>query len=144
MYTPHCTPPHLLTPSSNIFPIRDTSHLETLAVYSRFVAVCLVTQLRELDLEQIKVGFLYPLHGRRGVFKRQSSSLYQCPVQSLSRNPHPLVTERGGDPVNYRRVPHCEQWFIHPATLHSPQHLHSHTDTSQPFRQILDHKSRYK
>lgn len=117
-------------------PSRDMSHLQTLALYSRFVLVSLVTHCVDQTCTTLKQAFFICCvgGGGGGVFKRESSSLYQRAAQSLSRHPHPLVTERGGDPVNYRRVPRCEQWFLHSATLHSPAHLHSTTDATSTFQ----------
>lgn len=135
LYNP--PPPHPLYhhhPFIKHLPSRDMSHLETLALYSRFASVSLVTQCVDQTCTKLKQAFFICCVGGGGVFKRESSSLYQRPAQSLSRHPHPLVTERGGDPVNYRRVPHCEQWFIHSATLHSPRHLHSTTDTNSTYQ----------
>lgn len=69
----------------------------------------------------IEVGFLYLCEGGGG---GSSTGIplarINAPARSRRRNPHPLVTERGGEPVNYRRIPQFEQWFIHPAALPSP------------------------
>lgn len=98
---------------------------------------CIPPQNRSVCfVHQIEVGFFFqPLHGWRGVLKRQPSSLSETPhitpaphPKSPSRHSHPLVTERGGGPVNYRQVPHSEQWCIHSACsttsafLHRPRH----------------------
>lgn len=57
------------------------------------------------------------------VFKRGNPpSLVDSP------HPHPLVTEKGGDAVNYRRAQQREQWFIRFGAWHSPQHRHSTAD----------------
>lgn len=122
-------PPSILhisiTPLPNIYPNEIPQNLS--AVFKIRLGI-FGYPLRGLDVRQIEVGFLYLVWRWRGVFKRQSSSLSQRPAQSPSRHPHPLVTERGGDPVNYRRVPHSEQWCIHSAFtttsafLHRPRH----------------------
>lgn len=65
-------------------------------------------------MHQIEVGFFicpaWADEGGRvvvGVFKRGNPpSLVDNP------HPHPLVTERGGDAVNYKRARRPEQWFI--------------------------------
>lgn len=52
------------------------------------------------------------------LFKSHTSCLCQRPLlDPASETPHPLVTERGGGPVNYRRIPQSEQWCTHPAAL---------------------------
>lgn len=139
LYTPLTPLPFSIAPS----PPHQTSTLKRCPSSKNLSAVFKIrlgtfgNPLRGLDMHQIEVGFLYLLRGRmkRGeVFKRESSSLYQHPAQPPSRHPHPLVTERGGDAVNYRRAPHYEQWFIHFSTLHPPQHLHSTTDTNSSFQ----------
>lgn len=84
--------------------------------------------LCELDVYQIKVGFLYLLLWMGGLQEAILQHISVPPLQSPSRHSHPLVTERGGDPVNYRQVPHSEQWCIHSAFtttsafLHRPRH----------------------
>lgn len=116
---------HPLT--SFILPLSQTSTLVRYVSPRNLSAACLGIfgdPLRGLDVHQIEEGFLYLLCGRRGFSKRQSSCLYQRPAQSMSRHPHPLVTEQSADPVNYRRVPHREQWFIQSVTSFTTTAFH--------------------
>lgn len=143
-------------------PLSQTSTLMRCIPPGNLHAVCLGIfgdPLCGLDVHQIEEGFLYLLCERRGFWKRQSSCLYQRPAQSLSRHPHPLVTEQSADPVNYRRVPQREQWFIQSVTSFTTTafrctHINStfqtdfisktsgdlHKDTRLTFCMLFDHK----
>lgn len=72
----------------------------------------------------------------------QEADLFPVSTPQLdptAETPHPLVTEGGGEPVNYRRIPHFEQWFIRPAALPSAASaFHRRRDASSIRTPIAD------
>lgn len=97
--------------------------------------ICLGTfgnPLGGLDMHQIEVGFLYVpcVGGWREQEDGEALQKGESSEPSRQPCPHPLVTERGGDAVNYRRAWRHEQWFICFGARHSPQHRHSIADVT--------------
>lgn len=79
--------------------------------------------LHRRDAQQIEVGSSFPA---TVVEDNLQETILQPASKPSWRYPHPLVKGRGGDPVNYRRVQHGEQWCPHSAFTTTYAFLYRH------------------